>query len=270
MKKLGQWTVLALAATLPIAASAHKAFLVPSTTVLSDGGDAWVTFDASVSNDLFYFNHHALDLDRLVVTGPDGKPVAAENKNTGKWRSTFDVHLTQPGTYRVAIENGGLFASYVDAKGEKQRWRGSADKLGEIPAGAKDVVISESQNSVNTYVTLGKPSDGALKASGRGLEFAPVTSPNDLYAGEAAKFRFLLDGKPAKDLKVTIIPGGTRYRDKQDEIAATTDANGEFSVTWPAPGLYWLSASLDKQKPTEPKAKERRLGYVVTLEVLPQ
>jgi len=270
MKKLSQWTVLALAATLPLAASAHKAFLVPSTTVLSDPADAWVTFDASVSNDLFYFNHHALDLDHLVVTGPDGKPVAAENEAKGKWRSTFDVHLTQPGTYRVAIENGGVFAAYVDAKGEKKRWRGSVDKLGEIPADAKDVEISESQSSVNTFVTLGKPSDGALKTTGRGLEFAPMTSPNDLYAGEAAKFRFLLDGKPAKDLKVTVIAGGTRYRDKQDEITATTDANGEFSVTWPAPGLYWLSASLDKQKPTIPKAKERRLGYVATLEVLPQ
>ena len=270
MKKLSQWAVLALAATLPIAASAHKAFLVPSTTVLSDPEDAWVTFDASVSNDLFYFNHHALDLDHLVVTGPDGKPVEAENKNTGKWRSTFDVHLTQPGTYRVAIENSGVFAAYVDAKGEKKRWRGSVDKLGEIPADAKDVQISESQNSVNTFVTLGKPSDTALKPSGHGLEFVPVTAPNDLYAGEAAKFRFLVDGKPAKDLKVTIIAGGTRYRDKQDEIAATTDANGEFSVTWPAPGLYWLSASLDKQKPTIAKAKERRLGYVATLEVLPQ
>lgn len=270
MKNLSKWAVLALAATLPIAASAHKVFLVPSTTVLSDPADAWVTFDAAVSNDLFYFNHHALDLDHLVVTGPDGKPVEAENKNTGKWRSTFDVHLTQPGTYRVAIENSGVFASYVDAKGEKKRWRGSVDKLGEIPADAKDVEISESQSSVNTFVTLGKPSDTALKPSGHGLEFVPVTAPNDLYAGEAAKFRFLLDGKPAKDLKVTVIAGGTRYRDKQDEITATTDANGEFSVTWPAPGLYWLNASLDKQKPTIPKAKERRLGYVATLEVLPQ
>lgn len=270
MKNLSRWAVLAFAASLPLAASAHKAFLVPSTTVLSDPDDAWVTFDAAVSNDLFYFNHFPLDLERLAVTGPDGKPVEAENRNKGKWRSTFDVHLTQPGTYRVAIESRGLFASYVDAKGEKKRWRGSADKLGEIPADAKDVQISESQNSVNTFVTLGKPNDTALKPSGEGLELVPAGSPNDLYAGEAAKFRFLLDGKPVKDLKVTIVAGGTRYRDKQDEIAATTDANGDFSVTWPTPGLYWLNAALDKQKATTPKATERRVGYVATLEVLPQ
>jgi len=270
MKNLIRCTVLALAAALPLAASAHKMFIVPSTTVLSDGDDAWVTFDAAVSNDLFYFNHHALDLGHLAITGPDGKPLAAENPNQGKWRSTFDLHLTQPGTYRVAIENSGVFASYVDAKGEKKRWRGSVDKLGEIPADAKDVEITQSQGSVNTFVTLGKPSDGALKTTGHGLEFVPLTAPNDLYAGEAAKFRFLLDGEPAPNLKVSVIPGGTRYRDQQNEITATTDANGEFSVTWPAPGLYWLGATLDQQKPTIAKAKERRLSYVATLEVLPQ
>jgi len=270
MNNLLKWTAAAAFACLPLAASAHKMFLVPSTTVLSDGDDAWVTFDAAVSNDLFYFNHHAIALDGLAITGPDGAPVAAENPHTGKWRSEFDLHLTKPGTYRVSIANEGLFASYVDAKGEKKRWRGSVDKLGEIPADAKDVQVSESQGSVNAFVTLGKPNDTALKPANKGLELVPVTAPNDLFAGEAAKFRFLIDGKPAKDLKVSVIPGGTRYRDQLNEIAVTTDANGEFAVTWPTAGLYWLNASLDKQKPTVAKAKERRLNYVATLEVLPQ
>ena len=44
-----------------------------------------------------------------MVTRPIGK---AENAATGKYRSTFDLHLTQPGTYRVAVVNNGLFASY--------------------------------------------------------------------------------------------------------------------------------------------------------------
>ncbi len=270
MNNLLKWTAAVAFACLPLAASAHKMFLVPSTTVLSDTADAWVTFDAAVSNDLFYFNHHAIALDQLAITGPDGAPVAAENPHTGKWRSTFDLHLTKPGTYRVSIATAGLFANYVDAKGEKKRWRGSVEKLGEIPAGAKDLQIAEAQGSVNTFVTLGKPNDTALKPANKGLELVPVTAPNDLYVGEAATFRFLVDGKPAKDLKVTVIPGGTRYRDRPDEIAVTTNAAGEFAVTWPSAGLYWLSASLDKQKPTVAKATERRLSYVATLEVLPQ
>jgi hypothetical protein len=270
MKVSLQWLAVALALSVPVAASAHKMFLVPSTTVLSDGEDAWITVDAAVSNDLFYFNHHALALDNLVITAPDGSKVAPENANEGKWRSTFDVHLTRPGTYKLDVATGGVFANYVDAKGEKKRWRGKAGELDRIPADARDVRISQYQASVATFVTLGRPSDAVLKPSGNGLELVPVTHPNDLFAGEAAKFRFLLDGKPVKDLQVGVLAGGTRYRNNQDPITATTDANGEFSVTWPAPGMYWLNAALEKQAPTIARATDRRLSYTATLEVLPQ
>lgn len=47
----------ALVLSLPIAAQAHRAWLLPSATVLS-GKDVWVTVDAAVSNDLFFFERH--------------------------------------------------------------------------------------------------------------------------------------------------------------------------------------------------------------------
>jgi uncharacterized GH25 family protein len=97
-----------------------------------------------------------------------------------------------------------------------------------------------------------------------------VTHPNDLFAGEEATFKLLVDGQPAAGVEVEIIRGGTRYRNAQDEIKVTTDANGEFSVTWPEPGMYWLDASTQDDKVSMPQAKQRRLGYVATLEVLPQ
>ena len=62
-------TLLALAALAPLAAHAHHQWLLPSATVLS-GNDPWVTVDAAVSNDLFYFEHVPLRLDNLVVGGP--------------------------------------------------------------------------------------------------------------------------------------------------------------------------------------------------------
>ncbi len=123
---------------------------------------------------------------------------------------------------------------------------------------------------METYVTNGSPNDTALKPSGNGLELVPVTHPNDLFANEEAKFRFHIDGKPAAGLEIEIIRGGTRYRNAQDEIKVKTDANGEFAVTWPEPGMYWLETSSQDAKVTVPGAKQRRLGYVVTLEVLPQ
>ena len=46
--------------------------------------------------------------------------------------------------------------------------------------------------------------------------------------------------------------------------------NGEFTVTWPEPGMYWLQASTQDDKTSVPQAKQRRLSYVATLEALPQ
>jgi uncharacterized GH25 family protein len=271
MKTAIHWAALALAALVPLSASAHKSFILPSTTVLSDGDDAWVTFDAAVSNDLFHFNHRPLQIGQVVVGTPDGSALAPENAHEGKLRSTFELHLTAPGTYRVAIPSDGLSASYEDAKGEKKRARGNAASLAkQIPAGAKNVEITQFQNRVETFVTLGKPDDAALKPGGRGLELVPVTHPNDLFAQEPATFRFLLDGQPAPDLKVEVMAGGTRYRNAQEQLDFVTDAKGEFSVTWPGAGMYWLHASIEGGTPSEPKAKSRRAGYTATLEVLPQ
>jgi hypothetical protein len=99
---------------------------------------------------------------------------------------------------------------------------------------------------------------------------AAISHPNDLIAGEAAHFRLLLDGKAAAGVKVTVIAGGIRYRQKLDEQILTTDADGKFSVNWQGAGMVWLEASTNDDKTSLSAAKERRASYVATLEVLPQ
>ena len=49
---------------LPLSAQAHRAWMLPSATVLS-GDEVWVTVDAAVSNDLFYFEHFPLRIANL-------------------------------------------------------------------------------------------------------------------------------------------------------------------------------------------------------------
>ncbi len=253
---------------LPITAEAHRAWLLPSATVLS-GKDVWVTVDAAVSNDLFFFEHQPLRLDGLQVAAPDGTPAKAENQATGRYRSTFDVKLEQPGTYKLAVVNAGLFASWKE-NGQTKRWRGTPERLAaEVPKDAQDLRITQSQNRMEVFVTSGKPTETVLKTTGQGLELAPVTHPNDLAVGAEAKFRFLLDGKPAAKLKVTIIRGGIRYRDNLEELTLTTDDEGAFAVTWAHPGMYWIEASVRDDRPALKEAKERRAGYSTTLEVLP-
>jgi uncharacterized GH25 family protein len=268
MKTALRAVALSAALLAPLASHAHKAWLLPSATVSTV--DQWITVDAAVSNDLFYFNHVPLRMDNLAITAPDGSKGTPENQHTGKYRSVFDLQLKQNGTYKVALVNQGLTASY-EQNGARKRWRGTAEKFAtEVPADAKNLQVSESAGRVETFVTAGKPTEAALKPTNVGLELLPVTHPNDLYAGEAAKFRFLLDGKPATDLEVVVVAGGTRYRNEQQEQQLKTDANGELSVTWPTPGMYWMESTLEDQKTSLKQAKQRRISYVATFEVLPQ
>ena len=292
--KLRTALVLALAVLAPLSASAHKQWIVPSQAVVN-GNDVWVTFDGAVSNQLFFPDHVAMRLDNVTVTAPDGSKAELKNASTGKYRSTFDVQLQQTGTYRVSNVNAGLSARWdtpeslaakakAEAEGKPSTGPGAPpetrggflrnatpeDLASKVPADAKNQQITESNSRVETFVTNGAPNTTALAATGKGIELAPVTHPNDLFAGEEASFRVLVDGKPAAGLEFEIVRGGTRYRNAQDDLKATTDGDGLLKVTWPEAGMYWLETSVQDDKPSNPKASQRRLVYVVTLEVLPQ
>ena len=256
----------------PGLAQAHRQWMLPSATSLS-GAESWVTVDAAISNDLFYFEHFPMPTDGIVVTEPDGATGTIENAAKGRYRSTFDVRLTKPGTYRIASVTTGLMGSYM-LNGKRERLpRGTTrDKLASVlPAGATDVQASEASNRNEIFVTLGAPTTNLFAPTGDGIEMVPVTHPNDLVAGEAATFQFLLDGKPASGLKVTLIPGGIRYRDILGQMDLAADQDGKIAVTWPEPGMYWLNATVGGRREgageADAPANQRRASYVTTLEV---
>ena len=263
----------ALAALIAVPANAHRQWMMPSSTVVS-GDDVWVTVDAAVSNDLFYFEHQPMRLDAMKAWAPDGAEATIENKSTGRYRSTFDVHLTQKGTWRIASVADMLMGSY-DLNGKTERLpRGTtaANLAQRVPAGATNVKTAEANNRNEIFVTVGEPTTTLFKPVGKGIELAPVTHPNDLIAGEAATFQFLFDGKPTAGLPVTVIHGGIRYRDQLGQIDLKTDADGKVEVTWAEPGMYWLNVTTPQVDGEEgdgaPPPLARRASYVTTLEVL--
>lgn len=262
---------LALFAAAP--AQAHRQWMLPSSTVLS-GDDVWVTVDAAVSNDLFYFEHQPLRLDAVKAWAPDGSEAPIENKATGRYRSTFDVHLTQKGTWRIASVADMLMGSYdLDGKTERLPRGTTAANLAErLPAGATNVRTAEANNRNEIFVTVGEPTTTLFTPTGKGIELVPVTHPNDLFAGETATFQFLLDGKPAAGLPVTVIPGGIRYRDQLGQIDLRTGADGTVAINWPEPGMYWLNVTTPQAEREDgaggPPPLARRASYVTTLEVM--
>ena len=264
--------VLIAALLTPFAAPAHDTWLLPSKTVLATG--QWVTLDAAASTLPFIKDHAPLRLndDNLHITAPDGTAVAAQNLATGKLRSTFDLQLTQDGTYKIAVIYEGMMASWQDGD-QRHRWpprgsRFSAEGLAKaVPKDARNLRVTQMIRRMETYVTAGEPDTGALKPQGHGLELVPVTPFNDLYSDEPATFQLLLDGKPAPNQTVEVIADGVRYRDAVNEITRTSDKDGHFSINWPGPGMYWLKTSLRDDKATKP-ASERNLSFTGILEVL--
>lgn len=236
--------VIAVAAPLG-SASAHRQWILPSQTTLDEPG-GYVTVDAAISEGLFDFDFVPLKLDGLVITGPDGKPAQPEGVATGKRRSTFDLKLDKPGTYRIALTTDAAMGSYM-LNGEQKRFRGSE---AEVPKEATDVRVTHLEGRVESFVTAGEPTP--LTPVGKGLEIVPLTNPTENVVGTPAKFRALIDGKPTAGIDITIVPGGGRFRANLGDMSVKTDAKGEVTVNWSQAGMMWLGASW----PPRPSAPE--------------
>lgn len=278
----------AAAITLAAPALAHRQWLLPSTTTLADTNQ-YVTIDGAVSNDLFYADHQPMRAEQIKVWAPDGTPSAIENSATGRHRTTFDVKIDKAGTWKIGTEMHSVMGSFK-LNGEEWRVGGrrgpppaagagapgaaapqpqikSVATVAEIPAGATDVKLTEVFGSNAIFVTAGAPSEGVFKPTGKGLEMQPVTHPGALVSDEEGQFRFLVDGKPAAGVKVTVVPGSKKFRATEEAQELTTGADGVLRVKWPLAGVYWMSATLTDAKATTPRATERRMSYTTTLEV---
>jgi hypothetical protein len=266
-------------------AYAEKNWLLPSATVFS-GAEGWVSFDAANSGDLFFADHRPGNLDQIKVWAPDGTPGKLQNGTTLRRRTVFDVQLDKQGTWRIGTQSANVMGSFK-INGEERRVGGrggpppgaptapgapaarpASVAVADIPADATDVKLTQAMSRNDVFVTLGEPTRTVFTPTGKGLEFDPLTHPDELILGEPGRFRFLVDGKPAANVHLTVVPGGTRYRNAENAIELTTGADGVATVKWPTTGLYWLGATLTDDKPSEPRATERRMSYSATLEVL--
>jgi hypothetical protein len=265
-------------AGIACAAQAHRPWMIPNATLVEADREAWVQIDGAVSEALFEFDHLPLRMEGLTVTDPDGVTAPAPAATAGKFRSSVDIRLPMNGTYRITLAGTSVMGSYK-LNGEMKRFRATEQTAArEIPAGALDVRTTVMVQRQDTFVTANKPSSGALKPLGAGLELVPVTHPNELRAGEKATFRFQLNGQPLPNFPFSLIPGGVRYRGTLNEVRLSTDARGEASFTLPAPNMYLLSATYPAPAPVngprgpgaEGPVDAKRYSYSATLEILPE
>ncbi|GAA4817703.1 ABC transporter permease [Marinicella pacifica] len=255
-------------------ADAHKRWIFPGQFTLSE--TQWVSFDASVSNNIF-FADRPWPLAAVQAFDPEGQVIDIENKLEGHRRSVFDVHLQQKGTYKINHKSQNYMAFYeIEEDGEKQRKRERGQTLDElkskIPADAIAPSYSFNNSRLETYVTVGAPTDQVFSLDGNGIEFKPVTHPNDLYAGETATFQFYLDGKPASDIEVSLVWSGTRYRNQEQAQTYTTDKQGNIMVELSQSGPFLIEIEHRIKLPENDMSglQSKSNSFFGSFEVLPQ
>jgi len=262
---------LALLAAMA-SAQAHKTWLLPNSSQM-EGKAPVVSVDAVVSEDLFSFER-ALKLDQIRITAPDGSRLQPENRSSARHRESFDVPLTQVGSYRISHFSQSVMASYKQGT-ETQRFRGSLEAFAkDVPADAELLGVTLSRSRQQTFVSKDEPGQPAFTPEGDGLELQPLSKVTDLSDGEHSRFRLLLDGRPLADATLSLLKEGNRYRYKLGELLIKTDAQGEFRIDWREPGRYWLGASSgDTPAPgkTGTRAEPlRRASLSATFEVQPR
>jgi uncharacterized GH25 family protein len=269
--KIMHKTVLALAlASIALSASAHRPWIMATNTFI-EAKEPTATIDGAISDQLFEFDTNALKFETATVTDPDGAQSTVPAPTTGRFRSSVDLKLPKEGTYKVSMVSVNTMGSYK-VNGEQKRFRGTEEAFAkEVPAGATDVTRSSTHVRLETFVTANKASMGAFKPTGEGLEMIPLTNPTELRAGETARMRFTLDGKPLANQPFSLIPGGVRYRGVLGEVRLVTDAKGEASVKLPAANQYWLGVSYpNDQRKGPPENGAKRYSYTATLAILPE
>ena len=255
-------------------AHAHRAWILPQVTVVA-GEESMVTIEGAISNDIFIADYRPFNAASISAFDHLGAALEMENVYSGRFRTHFDLTLANPGTYRVASASAGLSARWLDTDGNRGFFpgRGQAfndDALADaIPDNAENVQITQVSRRIETFITNGQPDFDVIEPQGVGLEMRYLTHPNDLFSGEIAHFQLLIDGEPAAGSEVTLIQDGMRYRNQQEDITFTSNANGELEIPFEQAGMYWLEARYQDEQAKAP-ATQRSGTYVVTLEVLPE
>lgn len=263
MKKL-----LPLALLFSLGASAHNIWVRPSSTQFA-GDEDIILIDHGAADFPFDVNHRGRKPENLHAYSPSGQELEKENLVAGKLRTSYEVPLKEKGTYRFSDITDEIQFNY-DENGEEKRWRDSTEKFKkEEPLKDRErKKLTHRYFQVETFATLGEPTQEQLKPAEQGLDLEFITHPNELYSGEEAEFRVLYNGKPLANAEVEIVRDPMRYREN-NFIKFTSDGDGLVKIKWPGPGLYWLGLSHKDKSPVLGAPIDANYTYTTALEVLP-
>lgn len=285
------------AALLAPAALAHGGpYLLPTSFAVTRD---YVSVQGAMGNEVFFVPTGPIRNAVYYAVSPSGARQKLDGVTALKDYSVIEAPITEKGTYRLStgdetartsrvalIEGTWRMVRPANQNQGGQRPQGEAPRPAApaanpaqpprpprfieesaLPADAK-VIEVRSLARAETYVTKGKPTDGALKPSGQGFELKPITHPNDIYVDQGFEFELLEDGKSLPGVAVEIARAGNFYDEKKEYAELKTDANGRGKVKFDQPGAYILLTSYPAQRERTEQPAARSYSYTLTFEVM--
>jgi hypothetical protein len=277
---------LSVAAYFTIVAPAFGgAFLLPQSFAPSRD---FATIQVGQADNYFVAQSPIRAAGEFIAIDPKGVSTKLGAGTSFHEMGVIEAPMTAEGTWRISTgDRVGRTTPWVKIGGEwrqvrvpqpagREGGRGGEGRGGppqvaeaDIPAGAERMSAIQIVKA-ETYVSKGAPNRAALAPAGKGLEFVPVTHPDEVYAGDQFKFSFTNDGKPVEGLTYTVLKGAEQYAESQTHPTGKTDAKGAGSVTLKDPGVYVLEASWPGAGgPPQPGAAPVpvSISYTLTFEV---
>lgn len=256
---------LALLCGSILPAQAHTPYLAPASFEPLRAG--WVTLDASFS-EAFFVPEVVFDNSEFNVLDSAGKWSKPDTLQLFKTRAVVEHQLTEKGSYRFStgLRQGAVFRMY-ELDGERKGTR-DADEV--LPKGAKLLDHFQSITLAETYITLGAPTQTALKPYNKGLEVVAATHPNDVYQGEAFRVQILFDGKPLAAQELDIFSSETDKTHAKPVLTTTTDQQGFANLTLAKAATYLLQTRYRHAAPKDAPAPNYSYTYTLVFNVAQQ
>ena len=248
---------------LSTACLGHTPYLKPLSFEPSRAGV--VTLDASFA-EKFFVPEVAFANSIYLVSQPDGKTTTPDFLSQLKTRVVVEHKLQEDGTYRFSTGKrlGRVFKMY-ELDGKRHSMENPEES---IPKGAKLLSFFQSLTLAETYASKGAPDDVVFSAYNTGLEFVPVTHPNDLFVNEPFEFTSLFDGMPVDGLKVEVFLAKDQFTDEKPTFELMSNTQGELSFTPEIAGTYLLLARHRTDAPAASIAPQISNTYTLVIEAV--
>jgi hypothetical protein len=224
-----------------------------------------MTLDASFA-EKFFVPEVAFANSIYLVSQPDGKTTTPDFMSQLKTRVVIEHKLKEDGTYRFSTGKrlGRVFKTY-ELDGKRHSMENPAES---IPKGTKLLSFFQSLTLAETYATKGAPNDVAFSAYNTGLEFVPVTHPNELFVDESFEFISLFDGKPIDGLKVEVFLAKDQLTNEKPTFELMSNSKGSLSFTPTEAGTYLLLARHRSDAPATSIAPQISNTYTLVIEAV--